>query len=1146
MHSGERGEESKAPSKAITPKHVNDAHMSAKFLDTSTLMLRTARWPGTVLRSTKRVNYSLGARVGALHWPTRLTRDPPLRLRHLSSLATNKTPFALPITMEIESSGNFDLLKRVNVAYSPITVSKWRSRVTGLTVVHIDYEAPIVKGYFAVATEIFNDSGCPHTLEHLVFMGSEKYPYKGVLDNLANRAFSAGTNAWTDTDNTVYTIETAGQQGFLQLLPVYVDHILYPTMTQSSFVTEVHHIDGKGEDSGVVYSEMQGRENTSGDLMALRAQRAMYPTASAYRSETGGLMEALRVLNVETIRDYHKSYYVPHNLCLIVAGRLSTQDLLGVLQHEVEPSILKHGPAHGPRPQGWKRPFLETASAVPPVIKETKSETVEFPESDESVGELALHFLGPAPTDHLTLKAIDILGVYLTDTAASPLTKEFVEIASPYCTYVAFYECTRSTFSELGVYFGSVPTEHLETLDRLFKASIQRIAKEGLDMDRMNTVISRDELKIRSALENKGGDLFSNAMINDFVYGDADGNDIVATLEQHHDILKSWTSKQWTDLLLKYYDAEARVIIRGKPSAELADKLETEEKARVEEQRKRLGEDGLAKLEKQLADAKAEHEKHIPEDILTNFPLPDVKGISWISVQSAANSPDGIKPGQDAQLVQRSQELAQHLQQDTTSLPLTVQFDHVVSDFTTVHAFLSLASLPQELRPYAVLLQMNLFNLPMTRADGTKLSHEDVINALSKDTVAYDAGFGVDSLLSELLRLSIKVETSKFDIAVSWLRDVIFRSEFTKERLEVTLAKVQQSLPELKRSGNGVARAFFSELVYDKSLTLVNGGLPALMEWVPRMLDEVQNDTEAVIQKLEEVRKILIQPSSFRFSVTGDVLKIPKPKASLAANFEALPATRPQPLRWSNEALTALGKQPQKKAVIVSLPTIESSFAIHAARAFTGFQHADYPALLMALEVLDGTESFLWKYIRGSGLAYGANTGLNLESGLVSFTLYRSPNSYKAFQEAAKVVKGLCDGSIELKQTSMDAAQSSLVYALARRVSSPGQAAFTSFVNQVLKGVPQTWEQDILAKLKAVTPRDVIDVLRRYVQPIFDPATSIAVVACAPGKVEDIATGLLSEGYEVERRSIEVNGADEVGSEEGSSDEGSTSSERSG
>lgn len=33
-------------------------------------------------------------------------------------------------------------------------------------------------------------------------MGSEKYPYKGIIDHLANRGFSNGTNAWTDTDHT--------------------------------------------------------------------------------------------------------------------------------------------------------------------------------------------------------------------------------------------------------------------------------------------------------------------------------------------------------------------------------------------------------------------------------------------------------------------------------------------------------------------------------------------------------------------------------------------------------------------------------------------------------------------------------------------------------------------------------------------------------------------------------------------------------------------------------------------------------------------------------------------------------------------------------------------------------------------------------
>ena len=47
------------------------------------------------------------------------------------------------------------------------------------------------------ATEAQSDDGLPHTLEHLVFLGSELYPYKGVLDLLANRCLASGTNAWT-------------------------------------------------------------------------------------------------------------------------------------------------------------------------------------------------------------------------------------------------------------------------------------------------------------------------------------------------------------------------------------------------------------------------------------------------------------------------------------------------------------------------------------------------------------------------------------------------------------------------------------------------------------------------------------------------------------------------------------------------------------------------------------------------------------------------------------------------------------------------------------------------------------------------------------------------------------------------------------
>lgn len=141
-------------------------------------------------------------------------------------------------------------------------------------------------------------------------------------------------------------------------------------------------------------------------------------------------MEALRVLTVDqskfsvdlltltytrfAVRQYHSTYYVPHNLSLIVTGKLSsgTRSLLSVLQDKVEPSIIQHGQNQGPRPKGWKRPFVETASANRERIKEVIKEAVEFPEKDESQGELLITYNGPPPTAFLERKVCLFLRIY--------------------------------------------------------------------------------------------------------------------------------------------------------------------------------------------------------------------------------------------------------------------------------------------------------------------------------------------------------------------------------------------------------------------------------------------------------------------------------------------------------------------------------------------------------------------------------------------------------------------------------------------------------------------------------------------------------------------------------------------------------------
>jgi hypothetical protein len=40
----------------------------------------------------------------------------------------------------IDKFGNFDLVKRISLDYTDVVISKWKSRVTGMSVVHLDYD----------------------------------------------------------------------------------------------------------------------------------------------------------------------------------------------------------------------------------------------------------------------------------------------------------------------------------------------------------------------------------------------------------------------------------------------------------------------------------------------------------------------------------------------------------------------------------------------------------------------------------------------------------------------------------------------------------------------------------------------------------------------------------------------------------------------------------------------------------------------------------------------------------------------------------------------------------------------------------------------------------------------------------------------
>lgn len=999
---------------------------------------------------------------------------------------------------EIESSG-----KRIHI---------YTSAATGLTCVNVDLDLPTVSGYFTLATECFDDSGSPHTLEHLIFLGSEKWPYKGVLDSLANRAFAQGTNAWTDVDHTAYTIETVGQEGFLRLLPIFVDHILYPTLTESGCYTEVHHINGKGENAGVVYSEMQGVENTGPNLMSLHIQRNIHDKKSGYRSETGGILEKVRTLTVEEIRNYHAKYYTPHNLVLAITGRLDQADLVSTLE-DLDRNILSHGTIDR---SDWKRPWVD--SNPEHCLTQSSREFLEFPEEDESMGEIAISWTGPSCMDYIEVCALDILGQYLTHSAISPLQSELVEIEEPYCTDLDFYVSDRLR-SVIQMTLSSVPVELLCEAEEKFFEVLQRVAEEDIDMVRMKALILKDKLKVKNAVESDPHGAFSTPIITDYLYGTRiDGSTLKECLddEKYLDIVDQWTSSNWQAFLQSRLIEKPHISVLGKPSHAMAKRLQEDETARTKAQAVELGEQGLADLARKLDNAQNMNDREIPPNMIQDFTVPSVDRINFITTETARAGLPQTKFPKTRNTIQAQ------IDADACDLPLFIQFDDTSpSEFASISLFFTCNTISRELLPYLSVYLGSFFLNPF-EMNGTKVEYEEVVRRLEEDTISYSACFGSGSGFDELIRIKVKVEASKYSKGITWLSDLLYNSIFDADRIGVATSKILNDLPAAKRDGDTVASSVLGALQLDPAKSAARAAnLLEQTKCVEKLEEQLDEDEETVLARFEELRKQLTKFENLRIHVAADISKLKNPVSAWSSYGPSKTVKRPRSdsivlncVPLSRDVLSPYGKDPGGSCKVITIST-DSCYSKHFAKGLSAFNHPDLPALLVITTYLNAMEGLLWKYIRGSGLAYGADLKLDLEAGLVFFSIYRSPDAFAAWEKAREIMVQLRDGEIEVSELMLDGAKSCLVFDFVSRESTPGGAAHQSFVNQILKEQSPDYRRNLLKEIANVTIEQMKTMLEKYLVGIFEPQKTNIVVVCGTNKVAQQVSSFRTAGFNV-------------------------------
>lgn len=1021
-----------------------------------------------------------------------------------------------------------------SIQNAPSKVTNWRSPRTGLQITYINQPSPIVEGYFVVGTEIPDDSGCPHTLEHLIFLGSKDYPYKGFLDSLGNRFFST-TNAWTAVDRTVYTLTSAGWDGFKTLLPIYLDHLVRPTLTDEACLTEVYHIDGKGKEKGVVFSEMQGIENQSWFISGLNMQRSLYPPSSGYSSETGGLLSELRNLTRDKILNFHKSMYRPDNLCVVITGTINEAEMLDIMGKVDDklPSL---------PPVAYKRPFLDSDPCEPPSKEIVKK--VEFPDKDESIGEVILGWIGPKFSDTLNSLALRITGAYFTDSAISYLNKNIVEIENPLATDIAFmvesYKKVEFTLLASGV-----NSERLEEVDNRIKQLIKLLTDpKNFDFSFMKQILQREKLRTIYEAELRPG-TFAELATSYFIYGDVEANDLNrhCSFIDDFNVLENWSIDMWCQFISRNYVDNPSVSILNRASANCYRQKQVENKQISSQIKNEYGKEGLQKLGQTLNEAKVKNDTPIPDNLISSFTKPDPSKIDFISTRSYKAGSNNYNSGYVS-----GDSFSQLLEKDTPSnLPLFFHFEDYQSKFITINLLMPLADIDCKLLRYIPILE-EIFTFPVCLPDGKYFSHEEVVSMLNEEFISFYMLKYFHRLMLEVANACVTFESSKYDRSIELLANVLNYAVIDESKVKIVIEKLLNSLPDLKRSGDYMVSLLREGVLFEESSVQKAHNYLYHEFFYRELLQKIgDGNFEEIRKDLNLLRDQLFDYNKLKIFVVGGVSSLKRPVSSwssFAKHFTPFKTKGPLAIEKfprTFQLRSDIGEKCSASAYIASSVASQSSYLLASTLIPPDYLSDDIFKIALASEYLSAVEGPFWRGIRGSGLAYGACTLHNVETGYLTFDVYRASDAIQAWLSAKRIVEDYAARKIPVDNLSIEGAIAGIVHNLTDSMANTNDAAHVKISDNLLKRRGPLYVEYFLSKLNTFGAEDVVYVLNKYFMPLFSVESSV-LFACVPvAKTNAFVEFLNEQGYSTtlqeSTREQQGEGNSEEDSDQGSAEE---------
>jgi len=339
-------------------------------------------------------------------------------------------------------------------------------------ILHENHAAPVVSTYVLYHVGSKNErpdrTGFAHFFEHLMFEGSENIP-RGKIDKFVSGA-GGNLNASTSFDKTDYYFNVPSNQLALALW-IESERMLHAKVDEAGVETQ----------RAVVKEEKRRSVDNQPYGTLFENLAAMLFTGTPYSWVPIGSFQYIDQAKIEEFRDFYKTYYLPNNATLAIAGDIDipatkklVEDYFGAI----------------PRGEDVKRPAIEWSMDTKRQVKDVGKDNTPLPATVHA-------WRAPVET-HPDAYPLAMLTDILSQGRSSRLYKRLVDQEQVARDVQAFTYLLEKA-GLVGVYATGLSGVTLDQLDKLITEEVAEVRKSGVTDEEFQKARNQQESQFATA-----------------------------------------------------------------------------------------------------------------------------------------------------------------------------------------------------------------------------------------------------------------------------------------------------------------------------------------------------------------------------------------------------------------------------------------------------------------------------------------------------------------------------------------------------------------------------------------------------------------------------------------------------------------------